>query len=59
MPPEWVQALGVVVNFSLLLVGVKLTRQFARIELKVETMWSVFVRRFGSRNGEGNEEIGD
>lgn len=46
---EWVELLQVGTNIKLLLALLGLTRKFSRIELKVDTMWSVFMRRFGSR----------
>lgn len=46
---DWVNILSVGTNVSILMVGMKLVRQFSRIELKVETMWSVFMRKFGER----------
>ena len=36
-------------NFSILVVGIKLVRYLATIEFKVDMMWGVFQRRFGTR----------
>ena len=39
-------------NVALLTSAVKVVRTISRMELKVDTMWSVFTRKFGSREGE-------
>ncbi len=36
-------------NTALLVSAVKIIRNLSRMELKVDTMWGVFVRRFGTR----------
>ena len=55
MPPEWLQILTAITNVGVLTVGVKLVRHLSRMELKVETMWAVFMRRFGQRENEPSE----
>lgn len=43
-------------NAALLVSAVKIIRNISRMELKVDTMWGVFVRRFGTRAGEEGKE---
>lgn len=45
---QWVEFLQVGTNIALLTVVVSLTRKFTRVELKVDTMWDVFMKRFGN-----------
>lgn len=44
---NWMEFLQVGTNIALLTVAVSLTRKFTRVELKVDTMWDVFMKRFG------------
>ena len=44
---QWIDFLQVGTNLALLTIAVSLTRKFTRVELKVDTMWDVFVKRFG------------
>lgn len=55
MTNDWVQFISIGTNLTIILVGVKLVRLVSRMELKVDTMWGVFVRRFGTRT-ESHEE---
>lgn len=48
--PEWIQAISILTNLGIIGVGAKLIRHLSRMEFKVETMWSVFMRRFGGRS---------
>lgn len=41
------QLLSITTNISIIIVGIRLVRHMARIEFKVELMWSVFINRFG------------
>jgi predicted transcriptional regulator len=43
-------------NFSILIVGIKLVRYLAQIEFKVDMMWGVFQRRFGTRTERSAKE---
>lgn len=43
-------------NAALLVSAVKIIRNISRMELKVDTMWGVFVRRFGTREGEEGKD---
>lgn len=43
-------------NAALLVSAVKIIRNISRMELKVDTMWGVFVRRFGTREGEQGKD---
>ena len=52
MPQNWIDLLQVGTNLSLLLAAASLVRKNSRMELKVDTMWAIFMRKFGSRNGE-------
>lgn len=45
--PSILQIISAGANIAILIIVIKATRQFSRIELKVETMWDVFVKRFG------------
>lgn len=47
-----VEALVVLLNGGILLGILKLVRQFSQLEFKVEMMWKVFSRRFGTRDGD-------
>ena len=47
---DWIQVLSLATNASVVIVGVKVIRLISRMELKVDTMWSAFTKRFG--NGE-------
>jgi len=47
MPQDWISLLSVGTNLSVLFVGIKLVRHLTKIEIKVEMMWSVFMKRFG------------
>ena len=42
----WIDVLSVGTNISILIVGLKLVRHLSRIEFKVETMWSIFMKKF-------------
>jgi hypothetical protein len=44
-------------NFSLLIVGIKLVRHLTQIEFKVDMMWGVFQRRFGTRTERGSDDM--
>jgi len=44
-------------NIALLASAVKIIRNISRMELKVDTMWGVFVRRFGTRGEEEGKEL--
>lgn len=54
-PQAWVQLFSVISNISIVLVGVKLIRHISRLEFKVDMMWGVFVRRYGTRSETGDE----
>lgn len=43
-------------NAALLVSAVKIIRNIARMELKVDTMWGVFMRKFGTREGDIDEK---
>lgn len=52
---EWIQLISAIVNVSILVIGIKLTRHISRMEMKVDLMWIVFQRRFGTREeGKGD-----
>lgn len=44
-----VEGLSILTNFSIILLGIKLIRHVTEIEFKVNMMWGVFQRRFGTR----------
>lgn len=54
--PTWFQVVSIGVNISILLVIIKLTRQFSRVELKVETMWKHFILGVERRNRVRSED---
>lgn len=56
--PQWWPLVSMAINITILGVLVKLTRTFSHIEFKVNMMWAVFARRYGTRNEEG-KDIGD
>jgi hypothetical protein len=56
--PGAIQIISILTNIGLLGVGIKLVRHLTRIEFKVEMMWGVFVRRFGSRTGDDSDTNG-
>jgi hypothetical protein len=59
IPTNWISILSVVTNISIIAVGIKLIRHISRMEMKVDLMWMVFVRRFGGSNLESEAELGD
>ncbi len=53
--PELIQIVTIGTNISIIVVGIKLVRHISRMEFKVDTMWSVFIRRFGERTEAAEE----
>jgi hypothetical protein len=60
LSPENVQTLVTLLslgsNVALVTTAVKIVKNLARMELKVDTMWGVFMRRFGTREGEEGKD---
>lgn len=55
-PQGWIQLLSIATNLTVILTGVKLIRYVSRIEMKVEMMWGVFIRQFGTRLNDESEK---
>lgn len=55
---DWIQLLSVGTNFSILIVGIKLIRHLSRMELKVDTMWDAFIKRFGITEKHESNDLG-
>lgn len=53
--PEIIQASSVVINGGVLLVAIKLTWYLRGIDYRVNQMWSVFSRRYGTRTEGAND----
>ena len=47
MRSDWIQIINLLMNSGILIVAFQLVRHVARIELKVETMWNIFIKKFG------------
>lgn len=56
---DWIQLVSVITNVSIIAVGIKLIRHISRMEMKVDLMWMVFVRRFGTRDTDKEIDLGD
>ena len=56
---NWINILSVITNISIIAVGIKLIRHISRMEMKVDLMWMVFVRRFGGRESDKEIDLGD
>ena len=48
-PQDWITFLSIGSNVALLVSAAKIVRNLSRMELKVDTMWGVFMRKFGTR----------
>lgn len=46
---EGIQLATIASNFGVLIAAVRVVRYISQIEVKVNTMWVVFMRRFGDR----------
>lgn len=46
---DWMQVISIGVNLSVLGLVTIVVRKFTILELKVNQMWAVFSRRFGTR----------
>ena len=43
MPFDWLQLSAIVTNITVIIVGVKLVRYLSRMELKIDTLWDIFM----------------
>jgi hypothetical protein len=56
---DWIALVGIATNFTIIVTGIKLIRHLSRMELKVEMMWGVFMRQFGTRGIDKIKEDSD
>lgn len=52
----WAQLVSPIINIAVLLFVIKLVRQFSRVELKVDTMWTHFIKGTERRNRVRSDE---
>lgn len=52
---QWMSLASFSINLVAVGYIVKLTRLFTQMEMKVDTMWSVFTRRYGTRVEQGKD----
>lgn len=50
--------IGLGSNVALIVSAIKIIRNISRMELKVDTMWGVFMRKYGTRQSD-NEDTSD
>ena len=43
---DYIGLMSVITNISILAMGIRLVRHLSHIELKVDTMWKVFISKF-------------
>lgn len=49
---DWISLFTLATNIGVLLTVVRVAQYFTRIEVKVESMWLVFMREHGARVGD-------